>query len=57
MSKTTKEIEKKLKKCESKSKEESIFFVFHTMFLQMGLYLFVEPAIAKDTLEVSKFIH
>ncbi|XP_050532130.1 uncharacterized protein LOC126900458 [Daktulosphaira vitifoliae] len=52
--KTTKEIEKKLKKCESKSKEESILFVFHTMFLQMGLYLFVEPVIAKDTLEELK---
>ncbi|XP_050437310.1 uncharacterized protein LOC126843678 [Adelges cooleyi] len=51
MTKTTREIEKKLKKCQSKSKEESILFVFHIMFLQMGLYLFVEPSVAKETLE------
>lgn len=54
MIKTTKDIEKKLKKCENKSKEQSILFVFHTLFLQMGLYLFVEPSVASDTLEVSR---
>lgn len=52
MIKTTKDIEKKLTKCESKSKEQSILFVFHTLFLQMGLYIFVEPSVAIDTLEV-----
>lgn len=52
MIKTTKNIEKKLRKCKNKSKEQSILFVFHTMFLQMGLYLFVEPSVAIDTLEV-----
>jgi len=52
MIKITKDIEKKLKKCESKSKEQSILFVFHIIFLQMGLYLFVEPSVATDTLEV-----
>lgn len=54
MIKATKDIEKNLKKCENKSKEQSILFVFHTLFLQMGLYLFVEPSVAIDTLEVSK---
>jgi len=52
MVKTTKDIEKKLKKCETKSKEQSILFVFHTLFLQMGIYLFVEPSVAIDTLQV-----
>lgn len=52
MVKTTKDIENKLKKCENKSKEQSILFVFHTLFLQMGLYIFVEPSVAVDTLEV-----
>lgn len=52
MIKTTKDIEKNLKKCESKSKEQSILFVFHALFLQMGLYIFVEPSVAIDTLEV-----
>lgn len=52
MIKTTKNIEKKLVKCESKSKEQSILFVFHTLFLQMGLYIFVEPSVAIDTLQV-----
>lgn len=51
MIKTTKVIEKKLKKCETKSKEQSILFVFHTLFLQMGIYLFVEPSVAIDTLQ------
>jgi len=53
MIKITKDIEKKLKKCENKSKEQSILFVFHILLLQMGLYLFVEPSVATDTLEVS----
>lgn len=52
MIKTTKVIEKKLKKCENKSKEQSILFVFHILFSQMGLYLFVEPSVAIDTLDV-----
>jgi len=52
MIKTTRDIEKRLKKCENKSKEQSILFVFHTLFLQMGLYIFVEPSVAIDTLEV-----
>lgn len=52
MIKTTKDIEKKLKKCEAKSKEQSILFVFHTLFLQLGLYIFVEPSVAIDALEV-----
>lgn len=52
MIKTTKDIEKRLKKCENKSKKQSILFVFHTLFLQMGLYIFVEPLVAIDTLEV-----
>lgn len=52
MIKTTKDIEKRLKKCENKSKEQSILFVFDTLFLQMGLYIFVEPSVAIDTLEV-----
>ncbi|XP_026809583.1 rDNA transcriptional regulator pol5-like isoform X2 [Rhopalosiphum maidis] len=51
MFKTTKDIEKKLKKCETKSKEQSILFVFHTLFLQLGIYLFVEPSVAIDTLQ------
>ncbi|VVC26651.1 Armadillo-type fold,DNA polymerase V,Armadillo-like helical [Cinara cedri] len=51
MIKTTKDIEKKLKKCADKSKEQSILFVFHILFLQMGLYLFVEPSVAIETLE------
>jgi hypothetical protein len=52
MIKTTKEIEEKLKKCKAKSKEQSILFVFHTLFLQLGLYIFVEPSVAIDALEV-----
>lgn len=52
MIKTTKDIEKKLKKCKDKSKEQSILFVFHILFSQMGLYLFVEPSVAIDTLDV-----
>lgn len=52
MIKTTKDIEKTLKKCENKSKEQSILFVFHVLFLQMGLYLFIEPSVAIDTLDV-----
>jgi len=53
MIKVTKDIEKKLMKCENKSKEQSILFVFQILFLQMGLYLFVESSVAVDTLEVS----
>lgn len=52
MIKITKDIEKKLKKTTDKSKEQSILYVFHILFLQMGLYLFVEPSVAIDTLEV-----
>lgn len=52
MIKTIKDIEKKLKKTTDKSKEQSILFVFHILFMQMGLYLFVEPLVAIDTLEV-----
>jgi len=52
MIKTTKDIEKRLKKSKNKTKEQSILFVFHTLFLQMGLYLFIEPSVAIDTLEV-----
>lgn len=52
MFKTIQDIEKKLIKCEKKSKEQSILFVFHILFLQMGLYLFVEPSVAIDTLDV-----
>lgn len=54
MIKTTIDIEKKLKKCKSKSKEQSILFVFHILFLQLGIYLFVEPSVAIDTLQVSQ---
>lgn len=53
MIKITKDIEKRLKKCESKSKAQSILFVFHILFLQMGFFLFVEPSVAIDTLDVS----
>lgn len=52
MIKITKDIKKRLKNSENKSKEQSILFVFQTLFLQMGLYIFIEPSVAIDTLEV-----
>ncbi|KAL4148695.1 hypothetical protein QTP88_002866 [Uroleucon formosanum] len=38
-------------KCETKSKEQSILFGFHTLFLQLGIYLFVEPSVTIDSLQ------
>lgn len=36
-------------------KRKTVMYVFHTLFLQMALYLFLDPVVAKDILTVSKY--
>ncbi len=37
-------------------KRQTIMFVFHTLFLQMALHLFVDSEAAKDILGVSFYV-